>query len=195
MGSASLKINEPSMEEILASIRRIIAEDQEAMIGPGAGDDAPSPLRNVLDLAERHVSPIPYPEPLTQDDAGEDCPLHDGGLNADDFIPPFAIDDHMEQLAPRPVVQESKPAPAPSPAQAAEAAPGEPLLSIKASASVSDAFGRLGAAVTPSQPQTMEDFMKEMLRPMLKQWLDDNLPALVERLVQAEIERATRGRG
>jgi hypothetical protein len=37
--------------------------------------------------------------------------------------------------------------------------------------------------------------MKEMLRPMLKAWLDDNLPSLVERLVRAEIERVTRCRG
>jgi cell pole-organizing protein PopZ len=47
----------------------------------------------------------------------------------------------------------------------------------------------------PSQPQTVEDLMKEMLRPMLKAWLDDNLPSLVERLVRAEIERVTRCRG
>ena len=37
--------------------------------------------------------------------------------------------------------------------------------------------------------------VREMLRPMLKVWLDDNLPSLVERLVRAEIERVSRGRG
>jgi uncharacterized protein len=40
----------------------------------------------------------------------------------------------------------------------------------------------------------MEDIVKEMLRPMLKAWLDDNLPPLVERLVEAEIERVARGK-
>jgi cell pole-organizing protein PopZ len=60
---------------------------------------------------------------------------------------------------------------------------------------VSGAFERLGASMRPSQPQTVEDLMKEMLRPMLKAWLDDNLPSLVERLVRAEIERVTRCRG
>jgi cell pole-organizing protein PopZ len=39
----------------------------------------------------------------------------------------------------------------------------------------------------------MEETVKELLRPMLKQWLDDNLPPLVERLVRAEIERVARG--
>ena len=58
MSSASPKVHEPSMEEILASIRRIIADDQEAMQeGQGAEPSSPSsPLRNVLDLAERQPS-------------------------------------------------------------------------------------------------------------------------------------------
>jgi cell pole-organizing protein PopZ len=42
---------------------------------------------------------------------------------------------------------------------------------------------------------TLEDLVKQMLRPMLKDWIDDNLPQLVERLVRAEIERVSRGRG
>ena len=57
------------------------------------------------------------------------------------------------------------------------------------------AFSRLSESVRPAQPQTVEDLMKEMLRPMLKAWLDDNLPPLVERLVREEIERVTRCRG
>ena len=43
--------------------------------------------------------------------------------------------------------------------------------------------------------RTLEDLVREMLRPMLKSWLDDNLPGMVERLVRAEIERVARGRG
>jgi cell pole-organizing protein PopZ len=43
--------------------------------------------------------------------------------------------------------------------------------------------------------RTLEDLVKEMLQPLLKSWLDDNLPGLVERLVRAEIERVSRGRG
>ncbi|MBM6579295.1 DUF2497 domain-containing protein [Microvirga sp. BT689] len=76
-----------------------------------------------------------------------------------------------------------------------EPATADALLSSKASASVSGAFNRLSETVRPAQPQTVEDLMKEMLRPMLKAWLDDNLPSLVERLVRAEIERVARCRG
>ncbi|MFC5483761.1 PopZ family protein [Microvirga aerilata] len=72
---------------------------------------------------------------------------------------------------------------------------GEALLSTEASASVTQAFEQLGASLRPSQPLTVEDLMREMLRPMLKAWLDDNLPSLVERLVRAEIERVARCRG
>jgi cell pole-organizing protein PopZ len=43
--------------------------------------------------------------------------------------------------------------------------------------------------------RTLEDLVREMLRPMLKTWLDDNLPRMVDRLVRAEIERVSRGRG
>ena len=43
--------------------------------------------------------------------------------------------------------------------------------------------------------RTLEDLVREMLRPMLKAWLDDNLPNMVERMVRAEIERVSRGRG
>jgi cell pole-organizing protein PopZ len=46
----------------------------------------------------------------------------------------------------------------------------------------------------PAHPQTLDDLMKDLLRPMLKSWLDDNLPNMVERIVKAEIERVSRGR-
>ena len=67
-----------------------------------------------------------------------------------------------------------------------------PLLSKAVSASIAGTFGRLetlgGAGGAPS----FEETVKEMMRPMLKAWLDQNLPGIVERLVQAEIERVTR---
>jgi len=43
--------------------------------------------------------------------------------------------------------------------------------------------------------RTLEEVVSELLRPMLKSWLDENLPEMVERLVRAEIERVSRGRG
>ena len=48
--------------------------------------------------------------------------------------------------------------------------------------------------VLGNNARTLEDLVKEMLRPMLKAWLDDNLPSMVERIVRAEIERVSRGR-
>ncbi len=59
---------------------------------------------------------------------------------------------------------------------------------------VESAFNSLANTVLSNNARTLEDLVKEMLRPMLKAWLDDNLPGLVERIVKAEIERVSRGR-
>jgi hypothetical protein len=68
------------------------------------------------------------------------------------------------------------------------------LLSSATSAAVDKAFNSLGQTVLVQNARTLEDLVKDMLRPMLKSWLDENLPGLVERLVRAEIERVSRGR-
>ena len=67
------------------------------------------------------------------------------------------------------------------------------LLSREATAAVGSAFNTLTETVKKHEP-TLEDVVRETLRPMLKSWLDENLPRVVERMVQAEIERVTRGR-
>jgi cell pole-organizing protein PopZ len=67
-------------------------------------------------------------------------------------------------------------------------------LSPRTTAAVDNAFNSLSHTVLTQNPRTVEDLVREMLRPMLKAWLDDNLPRLVERLVRAEIERFSRGR-
>jgi cell pole-organizing protein PopZ len=68
------------------------------------------------------------------------------------------------------------------------------LLSRETSAAVDSAFNSLAQTVLVQNARTLEDLVREMLRPMLKTWLDDNLPGMVERLVRAEIERVSRGR-
>jgi cell pole-organizing protein PopZ len=68
------------------------------------------------------------------------------------------------------------------------------LMSATTSAAVDSAFNALAQTVLVQNARTLEDLVREMLRPMLKVWLDDNLPGLVERLVRAEIERVSRGR-
>jgi uncharacterized protein len=193
MGSAGLKVNEPSMEEILASIRRIISDD-DALRSSEPDELSSSPLSNVLDIAELHVSPLIAPSP-NESVLG---PWSRGEALAADT---HADDDIVED---RHIVNErTERAPALAAAREAssvitapvEHAAADVLISKETSASVSGAFDLLSASLKPSQAQTVDDLMKEMLRPMLKAWLDDNLPSLVERLVRDEIERVTRSRG
>jgi uncharacterized protein len=75
-----------------------------------------------------------------------------------------------------------------------EAAERVQLLSAATSEAVDSAFNALAQTVLVQNARTLEDLVREMLRPMLKAWLDDNLPGMVERLVRAEIERVARGR-
>ena len=74
------------------------------------------------------------------------------------------------------------------------AAPQPQMLSRSTVSAVESAFNTLAHTVLSNNARTLEDLVKEMLRPMLKSWLDDNLPGLVERIVKAEIERVSRGR-
>ncbi len=74
-----------------------------------------------------------------------------------------------------------------------ESAPARPILSHSTVSAVESAFNSLANTVLSNNARTLEDLVKEMLRPMLKSWLDDNLPGLVERIVKAEIERVSRG--
>ena len=179
------------MEEILASIRRIIADDQEVLRGASRDRGEPSGLANVLDLTERQTAQMPgrsvplgqaYSAPeLGQDDRQDDD-------HSDNDLQLVSYHDEPEDALDR--------MPEPDEAERSFSDPRrtDTLLSSAANASVSDAFTRLGSTIMPAQPQTLEDLMKDLLRPMLKEWLDDNLPALVERLVQAEIERIARRR-
>ena len=187
MSSASFKAGEPSMEDILASIRRIISDDQEAIRAPEPEETASSPLKTVLDIAERHAapvhsSPIMFPETPPQKEDERQAPCQDDIVR--NLISNTGGGYGKDQPGP-----EAPPAARPVAPRERE----EPLLSREADASIADAFGRLNAVLLPKEPRTVEDLMKEMLRPMLKAWLDDNLPAMVERLVQAEIRRVTGG--
>jgi cell pole-organizing protein PopZ len=78
--------------------------------------------------------------------------------------------------------------------EAPAAQPTQAILSHTTVSAVESAFNTLAHTVLSNNARTLEDLVKEMLRPMLKSWLDDNLPGLVERIVKAEIERVSRGR-
>ncbi len=84
----------------------------------------------------------------------------------------------------------SEPAPESLPARIEEAAN---LLSAEAGAQVARSFSELAAVFNGLEHRSLEEMAQDMLRPMLQEWLDDNLPTLVERLVREEIERVARG--
>jgi uncharacterized protein len=99
-----------------------------------------------------------------------------------------------ERRRPEPARPEPPRPPAAASPLALRAAEQEGLLSPRTTAAVDLAFNTLAQTVLVQNSRTLEDLVREMLKPMLKSWLDDNLPGLVERLVRAEIERVARGR-
>src|SRR5690606_25120492 len=120
-----------------------------------------------------------------------------------DFVEPAAgagsdDDDDMAgwgAVAEEEAAEAARAAPAPDkpPAKAVAQSVGDSLLAPEASAAVASAFSSLAHTILNQNARTLDDLVEEMLRPMLKDWLDDNLPGIVERLVRAEIERVSRG--
>jgi uncharacterized protein len=251
------KVQEPSMEEILASIRRIIADDEAkppapdkaataapapeapkpppappaskpavikdtppAKVAPAAKVAAPVPPAPASQPAQAQQVSQPMAEKNNQDDidallAGLDestspeevRPSHAEGevfdLTDDMAVaspPPPQPQPHFRKVDPqddlefnesaRPVNRQTtfeQPVLPPAPAAA-------PILSQSTVSAVESAFNALATTVLSNNARTLEDLVREMLRPLLKAWLDDNLPGLVERIVKAEIERVSRGR-
>jgi uncharacterized protein len=211
--SQPAKAQEPSMEEILASIRRIIADDDTKPAPPPPPQPAaaaprpaampprtpvpPSPPPRAAEpppvVQPRFEPPPPAPEPepedildLTEQMAEAEQPSFQTIDGQSDVI--FA-DPHPEPPPPR----MAEPPRAYTPPPAAD--PAERLMSNSTSAAVDSAFNSLAQTVLVQNARTLEDLVREMLRPLLKSWLDDNLPGMVERIVKAEIERVSRGRG
>jgi uncharacterized protein len=202
--SQPAKMQEPTMEEILASIRRIIADDDGARPAPVPAKPAVVPVPvPTLTAAGRNDDETPrgFGNSQTPGIAANDvferrdaAPSKPPTFVSGDPAPDEMFDDpHEEEPAEsvRPM-----PAPAPAASSANPAASSEAvLLSPRATAAVDLAFNTLAHTVLVQNARTLEDLVREMLKPMLKAWLDDNLPNMVERLVRAEIERVSRGRG
>jgi uncharacterized protein len=179
------------MEEILASIRRIIADDDASKSPPKAEPmpPPPTPMAPLRPAPPRPVAATPPPvEPVLQQDDLESM-LEDADKNSD-----ADVLDLTEAMT----AETSEPAPSPMPEMSElhqEPVPEQrPLISNSTSAAVDSAFNTLAHTVLVQNARTLEDLVREMLRPLLKSWLDDNLPGMVERLVRAEIERVSRGR-
>jgi len=209
------KSQEPSMEEILASIRRIIAEDDSEKsaqrpaetaggeLNPDATPASPEAERAM----EEPRSPSPPESPAGRIGARSGPAKAARSSTVLDLTDPMAsspsrsaapaVDSSLASAPPAPIDQ----------AVANEAVSvtqsggtqddqrGGGLMSSTTSAAVDSAFNALAQTVLVHNARTLEDLVREMLRPMLKVWLDDNLPGMVERLVRAEIERVSRGRG
>lgn len=136
----------------------------------------PEPEEDVFELTEQMAVPEPAPQPVFNK------------IEPDDDLE-FAETPVAEIPAPRPAPQrtfvEREPA---------REMPVQQIMSGSTVSAVESAFNALQNTVLSNNARTLEDLVKEMLRPMLKSWLDDNLPNLVERIVKAEIERVSRGR-
>jgi cell pole-organizing protein PopZ len=246
------KSQEPSMEEILASIRRIIADDDANKSVPRPAEPARPPVAAAAAPAMMPPRPAPAPpvappepSPAEVEPEPELPEAAESGWDEADAVDQAAdiLDLTESMAAAMSSSADPDPYPAPSPApdpqpsaqprvaasQTPDAmpesvpqfrtidgsfdvsyeetterpAPGRSvsdgndraqLLSRETTAAVDSAFNTLAQTVLVQNARTLEDLVREMLRPMLKSWLDDNLPGMVERLVRAEIERVSRGR-
>jgi uncharacterized protein len=167
---------DPSMEDILASSRRILNEEEQA--APPDPPAAPPP-DEPLDLTREMLvggpsgaaTPLPAPPPPAP--------------------PPPATPVTAPQAQAEPKAPVEPPG-FPVPTAAVAGALLAPAAAAAASASVGHLLRAVaaerGSAVRSGGP-TIEDVVREELRPLLKEWLDQHLPAVVERLVRAEIER------
>ena len=222
--SQPAKAQEPSMEEILASIRRIIADDETAK--PAAAKPAPppaAPASRPVAMPPRNpipASPPPAPQPSAMQQHDVDAILAGNDVRPGGAAPDDDVLDLTEQMAatgegetpsfqtidgqgdvffadapaqpdpqPRMAEQPLRQQPAPQPS-----IPDRTIMSSATSAAVDSAFNALAQTVLVQNARTLEDLVREMLRPLLKSWLDHNLPGMVERIVKAEIERVSRGR-
>lgn len=175
---------DPSMDDILASIRKILNEDDqpaESVAGPPVTADATA-IQLTPDMM------IAPPEALVE-----------GPLSAVALAEP----EPASMPEPVPVVM-PPPAPVVPVAAPLTAAPslGEGLVDPIAVAAAAASLGALSRAVAQERATqvsrggpSIEDVVREEVRPLLKAWLDEHLPATVERLVRAEIERVMARQG
>ncbi len=212
---------EPSMEDILASIRRIIDEDDRKATSPvadqqSADADAEDDVLELTDAVEETASDVTETHAVSvdaEDDEGPEGPVEEdiGGeiWAADDEVAPVA-DDMSEPLeltdalaaaaasevdAPepreRPVSQEST----------MTASSNDRLVSDAAMSSSAAALCNLARASERDplagvpQGRPVEELVMELLRPMLREWLDEHLPTIVERVVEREVRYLSRRLG
>ena len=166
---------EPSMEEILASIRRIISDD----------GDEPTPTSAV-------ASDAFAPE---DDDVLElNIPAMASQAQPAQALAPEPLDDDLETFS-FDLEDDLEIAPETAAAPIAHLEPESSLVNTLAQAAAASAFDRLAQTVAmPLDTRTLEDVVRELLRPLLKAWLDENLLPIVQAKVDEEVERIARRR-
>ncbi|WP_305825979.1 DUF2497 domain-containing protein [Phenylobacterium montanum] len=167
------------MEEILASIRRIISEDEPPPSRAEAEEEEPEPL----------ITPAAPPPVIAE---------HEDVLELTE--PMHEADSPLETIGDLDILPAHTPA-APSLPPIAPAATfespfdDEPLVGPSAAESAASAFGSLAHHVLmPAEGRTLEEVVREMLRPLLKAWLDQHLPGIVQAKVDEEVARIARRR-
>ncbi len=195
---------EPTMEEILASIRRIISEDDAPAETAAAPASTPEPTPEPAEASPAMMDETPSVQ--------EAVAVEDDVLELTDrYEAPEA--EHIGDLDIAPVEAEPEPfpqapvvtAPVFEPAAAPEPAvpTGDSLVGDSAATSAASAFAGLAASLRQPEPAafsggtgpTIDDLARQLLRPLLKEWLDANLPAIVEAQVRKEVERIARSAG
>jgi uncharacterized protein len=182
--------NEPSMEEILASIRKIIADDSLGTKKDEAVQKKP--------VAKKEPEPeiIDDPEPVISDvemdadvlDLAEVATV----ASAPEEVAVAPAEEDLPEMVFDPIPVEVAPPTAPPVRDVA--ALEDRILSENTGSLVSQAFQTLSRQTAmPAVGRSLEDVVVELVRPMLRGWLDDHLPGIVEKLVKAEIERVARG--
>jgi cell pole-organizing protein PopZ len=196
------------MEEILASIRRIISDDDAAKPAPAAAKPAAEPVpappvaATVAKNSPDDIDAMLAGFDAAEDDEPDEAPPAGAEASADVLeltesmqarVPDFNGFDGASDVVFGEPPEPERPRPPDEPRTMTM--PDRTLLSPRTTAAVDSAFNSLAHTVLTQNSRTLEDLVREMLKPILKAWLDDNLPNMVERLVRAEIERVSRGRG
>jgi len=205
---------EPSIEEILASIRQIISDDDEEggeESGEAAPAEAPAELDEPAEAPESEVEPEPEPDDVVELTEEIDAP--EQAIEEPEPEPEVVMEDNIEddmgiemqdiepepEATPEPESTEEPEEPAPIAEEPEESlAPisipdEDALLTDRAEDAAVAGFGELVRKTKIEHSGiTLEEIVRTELRPMLKDWLDDNLPAIIERLVQEELERVAK---
>jgi cell pole-organizing protein PopZ len=179
---------EPTMDEILASIRRIITDDDAPSEGEPTKDSGTSSTTDAQAAESKKSDTAKTSEveassaPATRGDASKKS-ADDTGTVAEKEMPEPKVGDAPE---------------------AAVGPDGSVLVSDKAATDTASAFAKLSSAVKESAGETsmsmpapgrsLEDVVRELLRPILKEWLESHLPEIVREHVEEEVARISRGR-